>query len=352
VTERGDHPPAEVRDPGPAAPSGALTLWNDPFLRARPGAAERLAALDPSRAATVAVVKHAALGDLVLTRPFLREVRRHFPAARLTLCLASNYQRGAPLDLVDGVHLTRRGLPWRDALRNYRELGPQDVLFDLTATARSRWLVQLNRARVAVGFAGSRLDGRLYDVVVPRTGFKYEAETFLDLLQAVGLPVGWPPDFALPAPPRPQPAPYALYFATASTPGKSWPAERFARLVTALAQARPDLDHVVTAGLADWERAVAGQLRTDLADVPRARVADPDEDLAAWVTHAALVVSNDTGARNLAIAAGTPTVGLFFDTPPFRYLPRFGRHEAVFGPGRALPDVEAVLLAAQRVLGG
>lgn len=335
---------------GPAA--GGLTLWNDPFLRARRGAAGRLAALDPARVARVAVIKHAALGDLVLARPFLREARRHFPAARITLCLSDNYQRGAPLDLADAVHLTRRGLPWRAALRNYRELGPHDLVFDLTATARSRWLVRLNRAGVAVGFAASRLDGRLYDVVVPRTGFKYEAETFLDQLQAVGLPVGWPPDFALPATPRPQPAPYALYFATASTPGKSWPADRFAALVAGLARERPDLDHVVTAGLADWERAVAGRLAQELAGVPRARVAAPDDALAAWVAHAALVVSNDTGARNLAIAAGTPTVGLFFDTPPFRYLPRFGRHEAVFRPGRALPEVAEALAAARRVLGG
>lgn len=332
-------------------PARALTLWNDPFLRARGGAAARLAGLDPAQAASVAVIKHAALGDLVLTRPFLREVRRHFPAARITLCLSSNYQRGAPLDLADAVHLTRRGLSWPASLRNYRELGPQDVVFDLTATARSRWLVRLNRARLTVGFASSRLDGRLYDVLVPRTGFKYEAETFLDLLQAVGLPVAWPPDFALPVPSRPQPAPYVLYFATASTPGKSWPAERFAALVAALARVKPDVDHVVAAGLAEWERAVAGQLSEALAGVPRARVAEPDEDLAAWAAHAALVVSNDTGARNLAIAAGTPTVGLFFDTPPFRYLPRFGRHEAVFAPGRALPAVDAVLAASLRVLG-
>ncbi len=330
---------------------GTLTLWNDPFLRARPGAAAKLAAIDPATVGRIAVIKHAALGDLVLCRPFLREVRRHFPAAHLTIGLSSNYQRGAPLDLADATHIVQRGLPWRAALANYRELGPQDIIFDLTATARSRWLVLLNKPRLAVGLAGSRLDGRLYDVVVPRTGFKYEAESFLDLLGAVGLGTAWPPDFALPLPPRPQAAPYIAYFATASTPGKSWPAERFAALVTALAADRPGLDHVVLAGLADWERATAAQLEGALAGVPRVRVAGPDEDLTAWVGAAALVVSNDTGARNLAIAAGAPTVGLFFDTPPFRYLPRFGRHEALFCPGRALPSVADAQAAALRLLG-
>lgn len=332
-----------------ATPPG-LTLWNDPFLRAGRGAAARLAAIDPRAVSSVAVIKHAALGDLVLTRPFLREARRHFPAARLVLGLVSNYRRGAPLDLVDAVHVVERGLPWRRALRNYRELGRHDLLFDLTGTARSRWLVLLNRPRLAVGLAGSRLDGRLYDVVVPRSGFKYEAETFLDLLQAVGLPVGWPPDFALAPPARPQAAPYVLHFVTASTPGKSWPAERFAQLVRALAAARPDLAQVVLAGVADWEAAVAERLRAQLADAPRVTVLPPEADLDAWCAHAALCVANDTGARNLAIAHGTPTVGIFFDTPPFRYLPRFGRHEAVFAPGRALPEVAAVAEAALRLL--
>lgn len=329
-----------------------LTLWNDPFLRARSGTAARLAAIDPARVASIAVIKHAALGDLVLTRPFLREARRHFPGARLVLGLASNYRRGAPTDLADAVHVVERGLPWRRALRNYRELGRHDIIFDLTATARSRWLVLLNRPGLAVGLAGSRLDERLYDVVVPRTGFKYEAESFLDLLQAVGLPVDWPPDFAIAPPPRPQPGRFVLYFVTASSPGKSWPVERFDALARELAAAAPGLDHVMMAGLADWEREVAARLGTGLAGTPRVRIAAPDEDLAAWCANAELVVSNDTGARNLAIAAGTPTVGLFFDTPPFRYLPRFGRHEAVFAPGRALPEVGAVRDAALRLLGG
>ena len=327
-----------------------LTLWDDTLVRARPGTAAKLAAIDPARVGTVAVIKHAALGDLVLSRAFLRDVRRHFPAARLTLGLSSNYLRGAPLDLVDATHVVQRGLRPRAALANYRTFGTHEVVFDLTATARSRWLLLMNRPRLAVGLAGSRLDGRLYDITLPRTGFKYEAESFLDLLAAVGLDTSWPPDFAMPALPRPQPGPYVLYFATASTPGKCWPAGRFTELATTLAAARPDLDHVVMAGLADWERAIAAQVQAGLATTPRARVAAPEEDLAAWVGGAALVVSNDTGARNLAIAAGVPTVGLFVDSTPFRYRPRFGRHEALFHPGRVAPTVEEAAAAVLRLL--
>lgn len=334
------------------APATGLTLWNDPFLRARPDAAAKLASLDPATARSVAIIKHAALGDLVLTRPFLREARRHFPAARLVLGLSSNYRRGAPVDLADSVHVVERGLRGRAALRNYRALGSHDIIFDLTATARSRWLVLLNRPRLAVGLAGSRLDSRLYDVVVPRTGFKYEAECFLDLLQAVGLPVAWPPDFALVPPPRPRATPYVLHFVTASTPGKSWPVERFAQLAGVLAEARPGFCQCFLAGIADWEQAAAADLRSRLASVPGADVLPPEAPLEDWCAHAAVCIANDTGARNLAIAFGAPTVGIFFDTPPFRYLPRFGRHEAVFAPGRALPTVDDVAAATLRLLPG
>ena len=188
---------------------------------------------------TIAVIKHAALGDLVLTRPFLRELRRHFPAARLMLGLASNYQRGAPLDLVDDVHLTRRGLSWPQSLRNYRELGEHDLVFDLTATARSRWLLLLNRAGLKVGLAGSRMDGLLCDIIVPRNGFKYEAESFLDLLQAVGLPVAWPPDFGPRARRDRSRRPYVLYFVTASTPEQELARRALRALIAALAAACP-----------------------------------------------------------------------------------------------------------------
>ena len=104
------------------------------------------------------------------------------------------------------------------------------------------------------------------------------------------------------------------------------------------------------AGLADWELEVGDTLGKGLQGRANVRLADAAADLFAWTAGAKLVISNDTGARNLAIAAGAPTVGIFFDTPPFRYLPRFGRHEAVFQTDRGLPEVEAVRGAVLRLL--
>jgi ADP-heptose:LPS heptosyltransferase len=65
-----------------------------------------------------------------------------------------------------------------------------------------------------------------------------------------------------------------------------------------------------------------------------------------------LVISNDTGVRNLAISVDTPTLGIFFSTVPHRYWPRgFGRHKAVFLPEGEIPVVEQVAAEARQLLG-
>jgi ADP-heptose:LPS heptosyltransferase len=64
-----------------------------------------------------------------------------------------------------------------------------------------------------------------------------------------------------------------------------------------------------------------------------------------------LVVSNDTGVRNLAISVDCPTVGIFFSTVPHRYWPRGNdRHEAVFLADGATPTVELVAIKIRRLI--
>jgi len=84
-------------------------------------------------------VKHAALGDMLLTRSFLLTLRKYLPNAKITINVVENYQFGIPHDLVDRVHVTlssrqQPGIVAR--FRNFRELGPHDLLFDLSAVTR------------------------------------------------------------------------------------------------------------------------------------------------------------------------------------------------------------------------
>jgi ADP-heptose:LPS heptosyltransferase len=335
-----------------------LKLWIDrtPWSSRRSQA--KAASIDRESVRDIALVKYAALGDNLLTRPFVHTLRRHFPAARITFSAASNGLAGVPEDLVDRVHVIPRkrtedhGL--LASLRAFRALGPQDLLFDLTSSSRSYWVTALNPARLKVGFLGRGGHGQthklLYDLAVPRAEYRFEAETFLDQLGALGLDHEWPPRFDLPRTGREEElrseGPIVLYFPGASTAAKCWHAAGWTELVRSARASHPELRHLVLAGLADWERAAA----EEIAAGSGAELIAAGDQTQAWLEAADLVVAHDTGVRNWAIALGTPTLGVFTATVPFRYLPRFGVHRAVFhqdgGPlpaSQASAALEAVL---------
>lgn len=52
---------------------------------------------NPLAVKKTAVIRHAALGDQVIVRPFLVEARKFFPNAEITLVTVSNYLYGTPL---------------------------------------------------------------------------------------------------------------------------------------------------------------------------------------------------------------------------------------------------------------
>ncbi len=56
---------------------------------------KRIENLSLSDIKNITILRHAALGDMVLTRCFIIEARKVFPNARITLSAISNYTRGA-----------------------------------------------------------------------------------------------------------------------------------------------------------------------------------------------------------------------------------------------------------------
>jgi len=129
-----------------------MKLWFERGAWASRAGRRKIAALEPEAIRNIAVLRHAALGDMVLVRPFLRELRRHFPDASITLSVVSNYMYGIPEDLIDRLHVIpgsdQRQVPRREQLRQIRALGYHDLLFDQAATSRSQWVSLLNPAGV------------------------------------------------------------------------------------------------------------------------------------------------------------------------------------------------------------
>lgn len=332
-----------------------MKFWFKKGAWASKRARRDIARLIPEEVRRIGVIRHAALGDMVLTRPFLIELRRHFPNAFITLSLVSNYVHGAPRDLVDRVHVVygpdRRDVPLREQIRCMRELGEQDLLFDVATTPRSLRICALNRARLKIGFPYRPLYRRLfYDAAILRSDFKFEAETLLDMLSLFGLRTEHPLRYALPGEPIKRPRPYVLYFAGASVRWKCWPIERFTELINVLATRYPQFDHLVLEGRADWE-AVEPILAplAGLSNVGALKGVGLEETIG-LLKGSRLLISNDTGIRNLALAAEARTVGIFFATSPFLYWPRGGAHEMVFRADGSPPPVDEVASAAEWAL--
>lgn len=332
-----------------------MKLWLERGAWVSRKARRIFATLEPTAVRRVAVIRHAALGDMVLTRPFLIEARRFFPNATLTLSTVSHYTYGTPDDLVDRVHTmygnNRRDVKLAEQIRMARELGEQDILFDLANTSRSLWLGLVNKTRIKIGFPYRPWQQRVYfDAAVWRSDFLFEAVNMLDMLHLLGADTRFPPQFAMPGEAQARSRPCLVYFTSASIKNKCWPQQYFVQLIDRCACEYPQHDHILLQGTGDWESVASLMQQLQQHDNVSMQEAMPLLETIALMKAADCVVSNDTGIRNLAISTDTPTVGIFFSTIPYRYWPRYGKHIAVFNADGSQPSVDAVYAAVNTVL--
>ncbi|GAA1753719.1 glycosyltransferase family 9 protein [Nonomuraea bangladeshensis] len=293
------------------------------------------------------------LGDLLVTVPALRGLRRRYPDHRLLLAVNPALRPLARLTgAVDEV------VPHR-SLRPPPVVAP-DVAVDLHGVLPdSVRAVYGTRPRRLVAFAcpeAGHPDGPAVRDV------EHEVAKWCRLVRSDG---GDPDeaDLLLAPPPAPSPRPGAAVVHPGAAYGsKRWPPERFAAVAAALAVAGHDV--VVTGTAAERERAARV---TALAGLPaRANLAGRTglDTLAALVRGAALVVCGDTGMAHLASAYERPSVVLFGPASPRIWgPPRKPVHAALWhgdseqevqtdvpDPALLRITVQEVLDAAARVL--
>lgn len=287
----------------------------------------------------ILVVQTAFLGDVVLTTPLLRELRRAQPRARVTVVATP-----AGVDAL-------RGLPWVDDLVAYDKRGADRGVRGFLRLARS-----LRQARFHIGMAAQRSarTGLLLSLagIPDRVGFEgapgrwaytrrvpwlpgeHAVRRYLELSREVGGEPGRAdlrPELSVSSASRERVArllaargvsadEQLLVVAPGSVWGtKRWTAEGFAELVCAAASRglRPVLvgcpgERALCAGIVESAGgggiSVAGE--TSVAD------------LAALVARARAVVANDSGPAHVASAVGTPVVTIFGPTvPAFGFVP-------------------------------
>ena len=290
----------------------------------------------------VLVTRLNYLGDVVLSLPLIDALHAQFPGIEIDyltrhpgadlLAGDARFARVLPLEagVLAGVRAAR-------ALRERR----YRVVIDLYSNPRSAWLSWFSGAPVRVG-GDRRGRRRLYTHPV-RLPSSVRAVT--DVFLAYGAPVGLDvrtarkPSLAMTASERAA-AEDVLASAGARTgrvrvgvhpggkwPVKRWPAEQFAALVE-LVRARGGADVVLFTGPGeeDATRAVqercAGEVR--VLPVLGVRMA------AAAIAQLDAMVACDGGIMHIAVAVGTPTVGIFGSSECEVWFP----YES-FGPFRA-----------------
>jgi ADP-heptose:LPS heptosyltransferase len=287
---------------------------------------------------TIAVVRALFLGDLLMTTPAWRALRRRFPRAEITLIglpWAEEFVARVP-------HLIDRFVPFAgypgiaelpyDPARTAAWLAEQRAYgYDLAIQMHgdggtSNGLVAELGARATVGLARPG-DERL-DLAVPYPDDRNEVLRWLGLAAALGAPIG---DGRLELCPTAADearaaellgahgaGPLIGLHLGAKDPARRWPVQRFASLGAALRRCGARL--VLTGGPAD-AALTAEAARQGLG--PALDLAGKTDvgSFAAVVARLDLLITNDTGASHLASAMGTPSVVLFGPTRPAQFAP-------------------------------
>lgn len=319
----------------------------------------------------ILVVRLDQIGDVVLTLPLLRELKRNAPLSRITLVVKPEL-RDLALSCpdIDEVltfdwHLARRSQDYKRRLRAVKfcivHLWPRR--FDLAIVPRwdADWYCQtfiayFSGAPQRIGYSEAvdpvkRIHNHSYDRLLtqclPQKSVAHEAERNLDILRALGgtaagtslaacsaaadddwaqawLDENAVDENAVSARPLIALGPFA-----GNSVLKQWPVSRFAALGRRLVAGGGAV--VVVGGGGDREQAERICAEIGPGAVSLAGAASLPQT-AALLRRCSLFVGDDSGPMHLAAAAGIPVIGLFGPSCPHRFSPWTPKKQVLWHP--------------------
>jgi lipopolysaccharide heptosyltransferase II len=302
----------------------------------------------------VLLIRLRLIGDVVLSTPLIRALRRTFPDASISYLVerdAAAVVSGNPhLDDVIVVERTRGLARIADDLRLARRLRRKrfDVVIDMHGGPRSSWLTLATGAPQRIGYD---IAGRhwMYTRTVPRARElrpRHSVVNQWDLLNAID---GWPggaPDPARDAVEMPLDTAadrrvaerlqragvesgheLIVVHVSASNPFRRWPEPAFTEVVSSLVRESRGRRVVLSSGPSDRPAAdrIAASARDRLPAEARSQVLDFGEfdiaELRALVARSRLFIGGDTGPLHVAATTVTPIVAIYGPTLPARSAP-------------------------------
>ena len=281
----------------------------------------------------VLVIRRRYLGDIVLLGSVLRNLRLHWPAAKISVLTEAAYADILALnpDVTATLTFPAHAFEWPKFLGALRRARFTHVL-DFDNTDKTALVTRASAAEIRVTFDRETNPFRhrwAYTGSAPITNAFYVSrhitETYLALLPAAGIPivsrdvrlVPRPQDQGAVAPlvgnPPPEirhpKSPRVLLHPGSRSPYRLWPAERFAEVCDRL-QDELGVQVFVVSGAG--EQALVKQIR----EHARMHVIALEQRLtvgqfAALLTHFDVLLCHDSGPMHIAAAVGTPVVALF-----------------------------------------
>lgn len=302
----------------------------------------------------VLLIRLRLIGDVVLTTPVLRALRRALPGASLAYLVE---QDAAPVvsssPHLDEVIVAARSRGLRrvaDDARLARRLRARrfDVVIDMHGGPRSALLTLATGAPVRIGYD---MPGRpwVYTRRVPRPRGLRPRHSVLNQWDLLGAVDGWTGE--APDPSRhPVEMPLdagadrriaarlaaagvsdrdalVVVHVSANNPFRRWPERAFMQLVAGLARHGTNRRLVLSSGPSDRHAAarIAAGARGLLGEPAAARVLDFGEfdlaELRALIGRSRLFVGGDTGPLHVAATTTTPIVAVYGPTLPVRSAP-------------------------------
>ncbi len=315
---------------------------------------------------SILIVKLSAIGDVIQTLPMLEALKRQYPQTHIDWVVeeeASNLLLNHPR--VNRVIISRRkswlkkvlkpgefGKTLGEISRFVRDLRSQhyDLIIDNHGIFKSGLVMLLSRGRRKIGFqasAGIADEGSYFfthERYKPLSIERHALERYLDLVSQMGVQVEQAA-LQFPVPPDSLKGaetllgqkvlgsrPLVVLHPAAKWETKQWPAEKFARLISALARRKAT---VVITGSPRDEGPVGEILHQTGGDSAKALnlVGKTNlMELAGLFSLSDLVLCPDTGPMHLAAAVKAPLIALFGPTAPWRTGP-YGNNPLIIRKG-------------------
>jgi len=314
-----------------------------------------LADKNPDDISQIVIVRHAAIGDFMNIRPFLIGLKSFFPSAKITLSTINSYTYGIPNDLINEVHVIDRTVgdkktSFFQRIKQIKQLPQADLLFDLTDSSLSLYTTIFSKPKLKIGYSYRSFRRFFYDISTLRSDFVLEADSVLHMLYMLGYSRHGDLEYGYGKLYPKKHAKQIVYFAGASMKNKCWNEDKFTALIEQLSDQYTDYQHVILQGIRKDEQFL--EIYSPISHKKNVKLQKTMslEGAMQFLANSHLLISNDTGIRNMAIATQTPTIGIFFDIAPFKYWPNEQKHDCVFNKNYQQPAMTDVLDSAVKMM--